>query len=120
MVDVLTTHRSRVLMFENIKNLRAHDIFQLVIGKCAGRGEPENIFQPQVGKWYAVIKQGCDGAHNTVLSAIQTINPSTNIFQKAFGKCIPAQYKRMLIPKEVLQRTFEEYLALPQNIEEEK
>ena len=24
-----------------------------------------------------------------------------------------AQYKRLLIPKEVLQRTFEEYLALP-------
>ena len=30
-----------------------------------------------------------------------------------------AQYKRLLIPKEVLQRTFAEYLALPQNIEED-
>ena len=28
-----------------------------------------------------------------------------------------AQYKRQLIPKEVLQRTFEEYLALPETIE---
>ena len=45
---------------------------------------------------------------------------SLDIFQLAIGKCFPAQYKRMLIPKEVLQRTFEEYLALPQNIEEGK
>ena len=28
-----------------------------------------------------------------------------------------AQYKRQFIPKEVLQRTFEEYLALPETIE---
>lgn len=27
-----------------------------------------------------------------------------------------AQYKRQFIPKEVLQRTFEEYLALPETI----
>ena len=29
-----------------------------------------------------------------------------------------AQYKKQLIPKEVLQRTFEEYLALPETIPE--
>ena len=28
-----------------------------------------------------------------------------------------AQYKRRFIPKEVLQRTFEEYLSLPETIE---
>ena len=39
---------------------------------------------------------------------------------RAMSPVMVAQYKRMLIPKEVLQRTFEEYLALPQNIEEGK
>ena len=38
---------------------------------------------------------------------------------RAMSPVMVAQYKRLLIPKEVLQRTFEEYLALPQNIEEE-
>ena len=33
---------------------------------------------------------------------------------RAMSPVMVAQYKRMLIPKEVLQRTFEEYLALPQ------
>ena len=37
---------------------------------------------------------------------------------RAMSPVMVAQYKRLLIPKEVLQRTFEEYLALPQNIEE--
>lgn len=32
---------------------------------------------------------------------------------RAMSPVMVAQYKRMLIPKEVLQRTFEEYLALP-------
>ena len=36
---------------------------------------------------------------------------------RAMSPVMVAQYKRLLIPKEVLQRTFEEYLALPQNIE---
>jgi len=39
---------------------------------------------------------------------------------RAMSPVMVAQYKRLLIPKEVLQRTFEEYLALPQNIEEEE
>ena len=39
---------------------------------------------------------------------------------RAMSPVMVAQYKRMLIPKEVLQRTFEEYLSLPQNIEEGK
>lgn len=38
---------------------------------------------------------------------------------RAMSPVMVAQYKRLLIPKEVLQRTFEEYLALPQNIEED-
>ena len=38
---------------------------------------------------------------------------------RAMSPVMVAQYKRLLIPKEVLQRTFEEYLALLQNIEEE-
>lgn len=33
---------------------------------------------------------------------------------RAMSPVMVAQYKKMLIPKEVLQRTFEEYLALPQ------
>lgn len=33
---------------------------------------------------------------------------------RAISPVMVAQYKKMLIPKEVLQRTFEEYLALPQ------
>ena len=38
---------------------------------------------------------------------------------RAMSPVMVAQYKRLLIPKEVLQRTFEEYLALPQTIEED-
>ena len=38
---------------------------------------------------------------------------------RAMSPVMVAQYKRLLIPKEGLQRTFEEYLALPQNIEED-
>ena len=38
---------------------------------------------------------------------------------RAMSPVMVAQYKKLLIPKEVLQRTFEEYLALPQNIEED-
>ncbi len=36
--------------------------------------------------------------------------------QLANGKSIVAQYKRLLTPKEVLQRTFEEYLELSSDI----
>ena len=32
---------------------------------------------------------------------------------RAMSPVMVAQYKRLLIPKEVLQRTFEEYLELP-------
>ena len=38
---------------------------------------------------------------------------------RAMSPVMVAQYKRLLIPKEVLQRTFEEYLAIPQNIKED-
>ena len=36
---------------------------------------------------------------------------------RAMSPVMVAQYKRQFIPKEVLQRTFEEYLALPETIE---
>ena len=36
---------------------------------------------------------------------------------RAMSPVMVAQYKRLLIPKEVLQRTFEEYLELPSSAE---
>ena len=39
-----------------------------------------------------------------------------NFSQLVNGKSIVAQYKRLLTPKEVLQRTFEEYLELSSDI----
>ena len=37
---------------------------------------------------------------------------------RTMSPVLVAQYKRRFIPKEVLQRTFEEYLALPETVEE--
>ena len=39
---------------------------------------------------------------------------------RAMSPVMVAQYKRLLIPKDVLQRTFEEYLELPSSTEPEK
>ena len=39
---------------------------------------------------------------------------------RAMSPVMVAQYKRLLIPKEVLQRTFEEYLELPSPTESVK
>jgi len=43
------------------------------------------------------------------------LNVPADIFQPVVGKCLPPSRKQ-LIPKEVLERTFEEYLALPERI----
>ena len=36
---------------------------------------------------------------------------------RTMSPAMVAEYKRMLIPREVLQRTFDEYLALPEAVE---
>ena len=35
---------------------------------------------------------------------------------RTMSPAMVAEYKRMLIPKEVLQKTFDDYLALPDNV----
>ena len=98
--------------------LRQQDFFQPLAGKSlipAGKTEAANIFQPVVGKCLppilAVLSFGiilCKSANKIVVEYAMS---------RTMSPVMVAQYKRQLIPKEVLQRTFEEYLALPETIE---
>ena len=78
---------------------------------------PDNFFQLQNGK-------SNRGNENPSIGIILCRDANRIVVEYAMSRAMSpvmvAQYKRLLIPKDVLQRTFEEYLELPSSTEPEK
>ena len=106
-LDIITTHRSRALMSVNVESLLTYsnDAFLAILAKYSSHLKRYlNFFQSAVGKSSTGIIL-CRDANRIVVEYAMS---------RAMSPVMVAQYKRLLIPKEVLQRTFEEYLELPQ------
>ena len=134
-LGIITSHRSRALMSVNVENIltyweigahlspRIHSgsWSNAVVGRLADyikRNQPElrgygksNLYN--MARFYDVFSSG-PFMEEVERHRDQLPRPE-DFFQSPTGKSGDrvVQCKRLLIPKEVLQRTFEEYLALP-------
>ena len=127
-LEIITTHRSRALMSVNVESLltyweigaflspRIHSgsWSRAIVGKLAEyikRNQPElrGYGKSNLYNMALVYDTFSSDAFVSILDKYSSqLSQYRNIFQTLVGKS-----------EEVLQRTFEEYLALPQNIEEE-
>ena len=127
-LEIITTHRSRALMSVNVESLltyweigaflspRIHSgsWSRAIVGKLAEyikRNQPElrGYGKSNLYNMALVYDTFSSDTFVSILDKYSSqLSQYRNIFQTLVGKS-----------EEVLQRTFEEYLALPQNIEED-
>ena len=126
-LEIITTHRSRALMSVNVESLLTYWEIGAFLSPRIHSGSWSRAI---VGKLAEYIKRNQPelrgyGKSNLYNMALVYDTFSSDAFDSILDKYSSqlSQYRKIfqtLVGKsdEVLQRTFEEYLALPQNIEE--
>ena len=136
--DAFSSDEFTELFMRYEQKLRSSNFFQPASGKSlisTDNASVPDIFQPVVGKrlppkdlgqleFYleALDRDVKKDNENPSIGVILCKSANKIVVEYAMSRTMSpvlvAQYKREFIPKEVLQRTFEEYLSLPEVIEE--